>query len=454
METNSAMLSLPTNTSALSAENIPSNQRKRGARNRRSRASSKLAPSAQPAEESQTSLAQVSFPDVVQSKHNHESLPQNDHRQHSSKDSSRARKRRSGANGRQTKRSENNTPQSSVSGWCSICSIDLVERRYLAVGYCNHTVCSICALRLRAKCGDRSCAICRSSLAVMIVYDSQNACEQLKSIASRNAEDCNEAEIRTLSDGTVPCEAFPIDHSALQCSESEGASEERALAAVVIQANQNFRNMINSGNSYGSKVSHEADGGKGAFNFDAKGGVGLIFFNCHQHYLMLQDLRAFTCPICQRALKGHRSRKFPSAAALLRHISEAHSCRRPQLKQARKASPGGAELTVCSLCLEHRPLFTAELPTYTSTQLQAHIRGEDEGETSSSGGAAVDAHTAGHPECKFCRENFFDQHMVRAKLRCVCSASFLLCIVVVFVVVAVVFWILSFAILLPSGNSP
>ena len=49
---------------------------------------------------------------------------------------------------------------------CVICT-NAVE--FVAVGTCDHAVCSVCALRLRVKRKDKTCVVCRTELAMMVV---------------------------------------------------------------------------------------------------------------------------------------------------------------------------------------------------------------------------------------------------------------------------------------------
>lgn len=54
---------------------------------------------------------------------------------------------------------------------CTICLND--QTTHAAVGVCSHAICSKCALRMRSLAKDRSCAICKASLEVVIVFDTK-----------------------------------------------------------------------------------------------------------------------------------------------------------------------------------------------------------------------------------------------------------------------------------------
>lgn len=49
---------------------------------------------------------------------------------------------------------------------CTICADSV---KYCAVGECNHPICSKCACRIRIKSGDKSCALCKQYMEVMVV---------------------------------------------------------------------------------------------------------------------------------------------------------------------------------------------------------------------------------------------------------------------------------------------
>ena len=51
---------------------------------------------------------------------------------------------------------------------CTICAEENVS--FLAIGQCNHPICSICALRIRFKTKSFDCSICKSLIDVMVVF--------------------------------------------------------------------------------------------------------------------------------------------------------------------------------------------------------------------------------------------------------------------------------------------
>ena len=54
---------------------------------------------------------------------------------------------------------------------CMICAEDSIE--FLAVGKCNHAICSLCACRLRVKSKQQSCCVCKGDVLTMVVYQYQ-----------------------------------------------------------------------------------------------------------------------------------------------------------------------------------------------------------------------------------------------------------------------------------------
>ena len=55
---------------------------------------------------------------------------------------------------------------------CIICANDSVG--FLAVGPCDHPVCSMCALRLRVKNHDKKCAMCKQEMLTMVVFPARS----------------------------------------------------------------------------------------------------------------------------------------------------------------------------------------------------------------------------------------------------------------------------------------
>jgi hypothetical protein len=53
-------------------------------------------------------------------------------------------------------------------GACPICSNEFSA--YMAIGLCNHPICSLCTLRVRLKSKNKDCAICKARLEIMIIY--------------------------------------------------------------------------------------------------------------------------------------------------------------------------------------------------------------------------------------------------------------------------------------------
>jgi transcription elongation factor Elf1 len=122
---------------------------------------------------------------------------------------------------------------------------------------------------------------------------------------------------------------------------------------------------------------------------------GFLFVDCTQHFNEIERLRSITCP-----LKSCGAR-FPTVSTLQKHLHNQHD-----------------GLTLCTLCVENRPLFISEHSVMTPKQLTAHMKGEVVG-----GAHSANDHTAGHPSCQFCTERFFDKaalyyHMQRNYFTC------------------------------------
>lgn len=122
---------------------------------------------------------------------------------------------------------------------------------------------------------------------------------------------------------------------------------------------------------------------------------GFLFVDCAQHFEEIERLRSITCP-----LKSCHAR-FPTVRALTKHLHDLHD-----------------GLTLCTLCVENRPLFISEFAVMTPKQLEAHLKGQKSGAPHS-----ANEHTAGHPSCQFCTERFFDKaglyyHMQRNYFTC------------------------------------
>ncbi len=179
----------------------------------------------------------------------------------------------------------------------------------------------------------------------------------------------------------------------------------------------------------------------------------VLLVDCKDHFKDIQRLRSLSCPVrgckysnlhgsssgsgngeAEKAYHEKSYARFSSNSQLLKHMKECH----------------GNEATLCTLCLEHRPLFVSEQCVFTPQQLAAHMMlgSSSSSRTSASsakkmtsshstaGGAddtggsnaAVTAVAAGaaavrHRRCEFCASYFFDaaalyQHMQREHFTC------------------------------------
>jgi len=144
---------------------------------------------------------------------------------------------------------------------CIICADSL---KFVAVGSCDHPVCSKCALRLRIKNNDKGCPVCRTDLQVMVVCNAGYCSGKIPVIAAKS----------NISD------AFAVP----------------AFASWEITS---------------------LDAPMPGCEVDALS--GLVFVDCKAHCKEMQALRAIQCPIlgCGQRMGNH--------AALLKHTKTAHS---------------------------------------------------------------------------------------------------------------------------------
>jgi hypothetical protein len=124
----------------------------------------------------------------------------------------------------------------------------------------------------------------------------------------------------------------------------------------------------------------------GIFSLDSAHGLdidhraGMVYVNCHDHFMEMDKIRSIMCPLRKCNLR------FPTEDALLKHLDAIH--------------PGQK---FCTLCLKNRPLFTSEQNLMSVKELKQHL-------------SNINIPVAGadirHPICLFCEENFFDSHQL------------------------------------------
>jgi hypothetical protein len=146
--------------------------------------------------------------------------------------------------------------------------------------------------------------------------------------------------------------------------------------------------------------------------------TGLLFWQCKSHYSLMARLKSIHCP-CADSQCTFIAR---NNQALIQHVQHAHS------------------LSMCTLCLEHRPLFAFEQEVMTKKDLQSHLKGIQLAGNNSSyfldalpnnptGQVAYHKFIQGHPRCEFCKSHYFDanslyQHLTRSHFTChLCDAS-------------------------------
>eukprot|EP01033_Poteriospumella_lacustris_P015825 gene15825-11327_t len=115
----------------------------------------------------------------------------------------------------------------------------------------------------------------------------------------------------------------------------------------------------------------------------------MVFLNCKEHYVTLTSFKRINCP----CVEVHCTYEAPSHSALLHHLNNAH---------------GG--VTMCSLCLDNRPLFMHEHELMTKKELQYHMAGSaNHPESAFFRDGNPHKFTSGHPRCEFCKTHLFDQ---------------------------------------------
>eukprot|EP01033_Poteriospumella_lacustris_P006149 gene6149-4414_t len=205
--------------------------------------------------------------------------------------------------------------------FCTICSDEVT---FMAVGACNHPVCSVCSLRLRFKSKNDDCAICKAKLPVVVVYD---------------------------------CRQYPEDIRFMELGVTDSAED-----------------LFDGPPLPGTQV-------------DASN--RMVFLNCKEHYVTLTSFKRINCP----CVEVHCTYEAPSHSALLHHLNNAH---------------GG--VTMCSLCLDNRPLFMHEHELMTKKELQYHMAGSaNHPESAFFRDGNPHKFTSGHPRCEFCKTHLFDQ---------------------------------------------
>lgn len=205
--------------------------------------------------------------------------------------------------------------------FCTICSDEVT---FMAVGACNHPVCSVCSLRLRFKSKNDDCAICKAKLPVVVVYD---------------------------------CRQYPEDVRFTDLGITDTADD-----------------LFDGPPLPGTQV-------------DASN--RMLFLNCKEHYITLTSFKRINCP----CVEVNCTYEAPSYTALIQHLNNAH---------------GG--VTMCSLCLDNRPLFMHEHELMTKKELQYHMAGSaSHPECAFFRDGNPHKFTSGHPRCEFCKTALFDQ---------------------------------------------
>ena len=251
---------------------------------------------------------------------------------------------------------------------CSICSSEGIA--YFAVGHCNHAICSLCALRMRCKSKDRSCALCKANLDIMIVYPS----------TSHKTSSGDDIEFYNF--GIIPASYSPN-------SAGGGMSVDEVLQIAQAQDPINVQ------------VDHEQQ---------------MIYFSCREHFFENGFLKSIhcCCPSASGTGAQRCAQRCSSFVQLCQHVNSVHQ-----------------GMAMCQLCLENRPLFLHEHEIFPNKKaLKDHMKGGAVATVNTaSGNSEVMHYTLGHPTCQFCQTNVFDKHalyihMQREHITChLCDSS-------------------------------
>ncbi len=196
---------------------------------------------------------------------------------------------------------------------CSICLTDFVP--FLAMGVCQHPICNICALRLRCKSKNTTCAICKTNLFGMIVYSVNQA-------------------------ANIPNTAA---FTALEYLSKKHADDSSPLHMIWQKQRIHFPDCLMD------RVNQ------------------LIYYKAPSLHQQMEDFQCIHCPFTADC--PHT--KFNSYKQLLSHL---HQRFHPS-SITTPIVPGNTppNKTLCQLCLEHRPLFISEQLHYTKKELKSHL---------------------------------------------------------------------------------
>mmetsp|Transcript_33816 Transcript_33816/g.32269 ORF Transcript_33816/g.32269 Transcript_33816/m.32269 type:complete len:1231 (+) Transcript_33816:59-3751(+) len=91
-----------------------------------------------------------------------------------------------------------NNPNASMMS-CVICTEDNIK--FAAVGLCEHSICSLCSMRIRVKSNDKNCPLCKQAMDIVIVF-------------STTSKGDHSFESYGISDIDSPAPGLDIDHRA------------------------------------------------------------------------------------------------------------------------------------------------------------------------------------------------------------------------------------------------
>jgi hypothetical protein len=309
--------------------------------------------------------------------------------------SSREEKTKKGGKAKGKGAKQHQQPQQLATGFdCAICAAEDVE--YVSFGKCNHHVCSLCSLRLRFKCRDFACSICKQDLDVMVV------CAISSSSSSKEQEQQKKgAKVKILKKG----EKLP-EQPALGASQEEDSTNKddedtkkkknshkqqqqqqqaEAETDVVLPTWESLREVIGSGGAV------DVDETLPGVDNDPSGRLKYVRCTAHfqQHTLLRSSTSCFV-PKCKD--------RFRTEAKLLQHLEQQHST------------------YLCHICVEGRPFFLTEHRIMKSAkEVKKHVCEDPTSSKSDKLG--------GHPECRFCHKHYFDasalySHMVSVHQNC------------------------------------
>ncbi|RYH31149.1 hypothetical protein EON65_03285 [archaeon] len=217
---------------------------------------------------------------------------------------------------------------------------------FMAVGPCDHPICSLCALRMRCKSKSYECSLCKANLPLMVVI-------------SVHSNLVNNTFSELLQ--CIPCH-WAIDLSTVDLMD----------------------------------INHPSV----SVDLDNK----LIYYQCAGVYQYNENLKSLHCPVrsCTYNQQAESAEQDANTAMLARQGITRFRSMKHLLQHLQRDHQN---MSMCTLCLEHRPLFISEHEVFFNAhKYKQHLHGNVTGGMQSKN----NLYNLGHPECRLCKENFFD----------------------------------------------